>query len=324
MSTLLPATERASPACWSQPAGTAYNRTWHDGLLGHEDDRYNWTDCEAGDLSKVLATLLICLWGLVGNGAVLWFLGSRVCRNPIIVYILSLAITDFTFLLSIAIALVIFYSSESLCHSLGSRDMTTLLNTTILFTFTAGAYLRTAFSAMTSLSILPLARCPCHCSQRLPVLVCALLWALSFLLTVTLHFCPAALVVFVSSYLLSALILIFSGLTLLVRVLCCSWQYTSGKLCVVALLAVFFFPFFTADFGYWLLLRLFDFSVFVFDSSLPFTCVNSSINPVIYFMVGSCAKKFTLSVRVAFQGAFEDVTEPQNRGETPRENTVET
>ncbi|XP_009640896.1 proto-oncogene Mas-like [Egretta garzetta] len=324
MSTLLPATERAGPACWSQPSRTAYNRNWHDGLLEDEDDRYNWTDCEAGDLSKVLATMLICLCGLVGNGAVLRFLGSRVCRNSTIIYILSLAIADLTFLLSIAIALVIFYSSESLCHSLGSRDMTTLLNTTILFTFTTSIYLRTAFSAMMSLSILPPARCPCHLSQHLPVLVCALLWALSFLLTVTLHFRPAALIVFVSSYLLSVLILIFSGLILLVRVLCCSWQYPPGKLCVVALLAVFFFPFFTADFGYWLLLRLFDFSVFVFDASLPFACVNSSINPVIYFVVGSCAKRFTLSVRVAFQGAFEDVTESQNRGEAPREDTVET
>ncbi|XP_009806234.1 proto-oncogene Mas-like [Gavia stellata] len=324
MSTLFPAMERASPACWSQPGGTAYNWSWHHGLLRHEDNRYNWTDCEAGHLSKVPVTLLICLCGLVGNGAVLWFLGSRVRRNPITVYVLNLAVADFTFLLSVAIALVIFYGPESLCHRLGSRDMTTVLNITIVFTFTASVYLLTAFSAMTSLSVLPPSRCPCHRSPRLPVLVHALLWALSFLLTMTLYFCPAALIAFVLSYLLSVLTLIFSALTLLARVLCCSWQYPPRKLCVVVLLPAVFFPFLTADFVYWLLLRLFDFSVFVFDASLLFACVNSGINPVIYFLAGSCAKKFTLSVRIAFQRVFEDVTEPQNRGETPTENTVDT
>uniref|UniRef100_A0A8B9NBY5 G-protein coupled receptors family 1 profile domain-containing protein n=1 Tax=Accipiter nisus TaxID=211598 RepID=A0A8B9NBY5_9AVES len=321
MNTSLPTTERASPACWSQLGGTTSNRSWDHRPLGREDDHYDWTDCEARHLSKVPVTLLICLCGLVGNGAVLWFLGFRIRRNPITVYILNLAVADFTFLLFIAITLVIFYGPENLCPGLSSQDVTTVMNVTILFTFTASVYLLTACSATTSLSVLPLARCPCH---RLPVLVCALLWVLAFLLTVTLYFCPAVLPVFILSYVLSVLTLIFSGLTLLARVLCCSQQYPPRKLCVVVLLAVFFFPFFTADFGYWLLLRLFDFSVFLFDASLPFACVNSSINPVIYFFVGSCAKKFTPSVRVAFQRAFEDVTEPQNRGEPPRENTVET
>ncbi|XP_074951145.1 mas-related G-protein coupled receptor member B4-like [Phalacrocorax aristotelis] len=324
MSTLFPATERAGPACWSQPGGTAYNGSWHHRLLRCEDNHYNWTDCEAGHFGKVLGTLLICFCGLLGNGAVFWFLGSHIRRNPVTIYVLNLAIADFTFLLAIAIALVIFYGPESLCHRLGSQDVTTVLNITILFTFTASVYLLVAFSAMTSLSILPQARCPCQRSQHLPVLVCALLWALSFLLTMTIYFHPAALTAFILSYLLSVLILIFSGLTLLARVLCCSSQYPSKKLCVVVLLAVFFFPFFTADFGYWLLLRLFEFSVFVFGASLPFACVNSSIRPVIYILAGSCANKFTFSLRVAFQGAFEDVTEPQNRGETPRENTLET
>ncbi|XP_009884575.1 PREDICTED: mas-related G-protein coupled receptor member B4-like [Charadrius vociferus] len=324
MSTVFPAVEPASPACWSQPGGTAYNRSWHHRLLRHEDDDYNWTVYEDGHLSKVPVTLLICVCGLVGNGAILWFLGSRARRNPITIYVLNLAVADFTFLLSIAIALVILYSPESLCHRLGSRDVTTVLNITIVFSFTASVYLLTAVSAVTSLSLLPLARCPCQCSWRLPVLVCALLWFLSSLLTLTLSFCPAVLIAFVLSYLLAVLTLMLAGLTLLARVLCCSRQYPPRTLCGVVLLAVFFFPFFTADFGYWLLLRLFDFSGFVFDDSLPLACLNSTVKPVIYLLAGTCAKNFTPSVRVAFQRAFEDVTEPQNRGETPGENTVET
>ncbi|KFO79583.1 Mas-related G-protein coupled receptor member X1, partial [Cuculus canorus] len=267
-------------------------------------------------------TLLICLCGLVGNGAVLWFLGSCICKNPITICVLNLAIANFTFLLSITIALVLFYVPESLCDRLGPRGVTTGLNITILFSFTAGIYLLAAFSATMSLPVLPQSCCPCHRSWHFLVLVCALLWVLALLLAVTLYFYPAMLIVFILSYLLSVLTLIFSALTLLARVLCCSWPYPLRKLCVVVLLAVVF-PFLTADFGYWLLLRLFDFSVFVFDASFPLACVNSSINSLIYFLAGTCAKKFTLPAKAAFQRAFKGVTEPQNTGETPRENSVE-
>ncbi|XP_030337374.1 proto-oncogene Mas-like [Strigops habroptila] len=323
MSTLPPAMEGTSPACWSQSGETACIRSWHHQPLMHGDSHYNWTNCETGHWSKVPVTLLVCLCGLVGNGAVLWLFSSHVRRNPITTYILNLAAADFTFLLSITIALVILYVPGTLCHRLSSRDVTTALNITILFSFTASVYLLTAFSAMTALSVLPITCCPCHSSQCLPELICALLWALSFLLTMNLLFCPAALIAFVLSYLLSLLTLVLSGLTLLARIVCCSWQHPPRKLCAVVLLTVFFFPFLTADFGYWLLLRLFDFSVFVFNASLLLACVKSSINPGIYFLAGSCTKKFTLSVRVAFQRAFGDVTEPQNRGESHRENTVE-
>ncbi|XP_013808898.2 proto-oncogene Mas-like [Apteryx mantelli] len=329
MNTVFPAVGRASPACWSQYSGMAYNRTWHEGLLmetgSYKDDDYNRTNCEVTHLNEVPVTLIICLCGLVGNGTVLWLLGSHIRRNPFAVYILSLAAANFAFLLFVAVALVIFYGPESFCCRLGSRDVTTLLNFTILFAFTTSLYLLTAFSAAMSFSILVPAHWHCHRPQHLPAFVCALLWALSFLLTVTLHFSPTVLIVFILSYILSVLLLILSGLILFAQVCFCSRQYSPGKLHIIILLLVFFFPFFTADFGYWILLRLFDFSVFVFDTSFSFACVNSSINPVIYFLVGSCTKrKFTASVRVAFQRAFEDVAGPQNRGETPRENTVET
>ncbi|NXK52130.1 MAS protein, partial [Chauna torquata] len=326
MSTLLPTAGRASPAYMSQPRGTAPDRAWHHGLrpAGSYEDDYNWIDCEADGLSEVPATLLICLCGLVGNGAVLWLLGCRIRRNPVTVYILNLAVADFAFVLSITIALVIFYGPQSFCRRLGSQDVMTMLNIAIIFVFTTSIYLLAAFSARTSLSALPWAHCPCCRSWRLPALVCALLWALSFSLTVTLYFSPVALVIFVLSYLLSVLILILSGLTLFAKVLCCSRQYPPRKLCVVVLLSVISFPFFTADFTYWLLLRLFDFSVLVFDTPLLFACVNSTINPVIYFLAGSCTKKFTISVRAACQRAFEDIMEPENRGEAPRESTVET
>ncbi|NWH69947.1 MRGX1 protein, partial [Piaya cayana] len=314
-----PAMQRTDPACRNQPGEMEYNRTGHPSLLRYEDDCCNWTDCDAGHLSKVPVTLLVCLCGLAGNGAVLWFLGSWIRKNPSTVCTLNLAIANFTFLLSITIALGLFYVPESFCHRLGPRAVATALNVTILFSFAASVYLLAAFGATMSLSVLPSPCCPCH---RSPALLCALLWVLALLLAVTLYFYPAMLVIFVLSYLLSVLTLIFSALTLLARLLCCSWPFPPRNLCVLVLLAVTF-PFLTADFGYWLLLRVFDFSAFAFDGSFPLACVNSSINPLIYFLAGSCAKKLTLSAKAAFQRAFEDATEPQESGEPPSKNSVE-
>ncbi|XP_021256807.1 mas-related G-protein coupled receptor member B4-like [Numida meleagris] len=326
MSTPLPSAGKASPPCWSQPGTMTHGRAWHHGLprqAGSYTDDYDWTHCEDNALSKAPVTMLICLCGLVGNGAVLWLLRPHVRRNFITVYILNLATADFAFLFSILIALTIFYGPQSFCHSLGSQDMTTVLNVAITFAFVAGVYLMAALGARTCLPALPWPFCPCQPSWCLPALLCALLWALALLLTVSLYFSPVMLVVFVLSYLLSVLILILSGLALFAKVLCCSLQYPPRKLCIAVLLSIIAFPFLTAGFAYWLLLRLFDFSVLIFDTSLLFTCLNSSIKPVLYFLAGCCMKKFTVSVRVACQRAFEEVTESENIGETPPESTVE-
>ncbi|XP_068004244.1 uncharacterized protein [Melanerpes formicivorus] len=145
MSTLLSAVEGASSASWNQPNRTVHNRSWHHSL---EDGDYKWSDCEAGHFSGVAVTLLTCSCGLLGNGAALWLLCSRACRSPITTYVLNLAIANSTFLLSITIALVMFYTPECLCCRLGSQDVGTVLNIIILFAFTASLYLLVAFSAM--------------------------------------------------------------------------------------------------------------------------------------------------------------------------------
>ncbi|NXW66929.1 MRGRD protein, partial [Eurystomus gularis] len=41
----------------------------------------------------------ICVCGLVGNGIVMWFLGFHMKQNPFTVYILNLAVADFSLLL---------------------------------------------------------------------------------------------------------------------------------------------------------------------------------------------------------------------------------
>ncbi|XP_054491779.2 LOW QUALITY PROTEIN: mas-related G-protein coupled receptor member A-like [Agelaius phoeniceus] len=298
MSTLSPATEGASPACWSQPGGKVV---------------------EQSACPTAAAAAAVPVWN-GGNGAVLWLLSFCIHRNPITPYVLSLAMAGFTFLLSIIIPLGLFSVPESFCHQLGSWGVTAGLKVPILLAFTAAVSCLTALSAVTALSVCPRVSCwPCHCSQCFPMLLCALLWLLSFLLTAPLHCCSLVPMASVLSCLFSVLSLTCSALALMARLLCCPWKQLPGKLCALLLLLVMPFPFFTADFGLWLLLRAFDFSVFAASTSLLLTCAKSSALPLIHFLAGSCAKEFTSSGSVALQRAFEAfVPEPGHR-----DNTVE-
>uniref|UniRef100_A0A8D2M2R2 Uncharacterized protein n=1 Tax=Zonotrichia albicollis TaxID=44394 RepID=A0A8D2M2R2_ZONAL len=269
MSTLSPGTEGASPACWSQPGGKASQGSWN------EESHDNWSRCDNRQWSKVpvpLLLLLLCLF--------------CIHRYPITPYVLSLAMAGSTFLLSITITLGIFSVSESFCHQLGSWGVTAGLKDPILFAFTATVSSLTALSAVTALFCFP-------------VLLCALLWLLSFLLTATLHCCPLVPMALVMSCPFSELSLTCSALALLARLLCCSWKQLPGKLCGSVQISG----------ASWSLLLLWD--------PCPKAAPPSSAHPLIYFLAGSCAKELTPSVSVAFQRAFEAlVPEAGNRDST--------
>uniref|UniRef100_A0A8D2QAA6 Uncharacterized protein n=1 Tax=Zonotrichia albicollis TaxID=44394 RepID=A0A8D2QAA6_ZONAL len=270
MSTLSPGTEGASPACWSQPGGKASQGSWN------EESHDNWSRCDNRQWSKVpvpLLLLLLCLF--------------CIHRYPITPYVLSLAMAGSTFLLSITITLGIFSVSESFCHQLGSWGVTAGLKDPILFAFTATVSSLTALSAVTALFCFP-------------VLLCALLWLLSFLLTATLHCCPLVPMALVMSCPFSELSLTCSALALLARLLCCSWKQLPGNKVPVPLL-----------------LLLLCLCGMVGMGLCSGSLVHSSAHPLIYFLAGSCAKELTPSVSVAFQRAFEAlVPEAGNRDST--------
>ncbi|NXE15588.1 MAS protein, partial [Lophotis ruficrista] len=57
----------------------------------------------------------ISLCGLVGNGTVVWFLGLHMKKNPFTVYILNLAVADFSLLLLFFLLIVAILSSIAFC-----------------------------------------------------------------------------------------------------------------------------------------------------------------------------------------------------------------
>ncbi|NXG14764.1 MRGRD protein, partial [Grallaria varia] len=60
----------------------------------------------------------ISLCGLVGNGMVMWFLGFHMKQNPFTVYILNLAVADFSLILLVFLILVALLILVAFCASL--------------------------------------------------------------------------------------------------------------------------------------------------------------------------------------------------------------
>ncbi|NWS98207.1 MRGRD protein, partial [Mionectes macconnelli] len=60
----------------------------------------------------------ISLCGLVGNGMVVWFLGFHMKQSPFTVYILNLAVADFSLILLFFLILVFFLTLVTFCNYL--------------------------------------------------------------------------------------------------------------------------------------------------------------------------------------------------------------
>ncbi|NXK41831.1 MRGRD protein, partial [Piprites chloris] len=60
----------------------------------------------------------ISVCGLVGNGMVMWFLGFHMKQSPFTIYILNLAVADFSLILLFFLILVFFFTLVTFCTSL--------------------------------------------------------------------------------------------------------------------------------------------------------------------------------------------------------------
>ncbi|NXY27211.1 MRGRD protein, partial [Atrichornis clamosus] len=62
--------------------------------------------------------LVISLCGLAGNGVVMWSLGFHTKQSPFTVYILNLAVADFSLLLLFFLLILAFLTLATFCTSL--------------------------------------------------------------------------------------------------------------------------------------------------------------------------------------------------------------
>nr|XP_040142711.1 mas-related G-protein coupled receptor member X2-like [Ictidomys tridecemlineatus] len=274
-------------------------------------DEYRPPICDIDSLTPKALTFVISLVGLTGNASVIWFLGFRMHRNAFYTYILNLAVADFLYLCFHMVNVL--KEVISLTHSLSINfpflfrlHPRVLTHCSDLFLVT-GLSMLSAISAERCLSIL----CPiwyrCHRPRHMSDVICALLWALSLLLSILdVYHCSFLSINFnywcqTFSFIIAAwLIILFmvlsiSSLTLLIKVICGSRRVPLTRLYVTIGLTVLVFLFCGLPIG------IMDFLLLWIDKnhmSLHFlnnitlflSSINSSANPIIYLFIGSCRR----------------------------------
>ncbi|CAO2628712.1 Mas-related G-protein coupled receptor member H [Lemmus lemmus] len=197
----------------------------------------------------------------------------------------------------------------------------------MIFGYNTGLHLLTAISVERCLSVLYPIWYQCRRPKHQSAFTCALLWALSVLVSgLENFFCilevkprfPECRYVYIFSCILTFLVfvplMVFSNLILFIQVCCNLKPRQPAKLYVIIMATVILFLVFAMPMKVLLIIGYYsnstDESVW---KSLPYltmlSTVNCSINPVVYVVVGSLSrKKRQKSLKEALQKVFEEKT----------------
>ncbi|XP_044308784.1 mas-related G-protein coupled receptor member H-like [Varanus komodoensis] len=270
------------------------------------------------DIFMTFLTAIICLFGLVGNGIVIWLLGFQIKRNSFTTYVLNLAVAD-----SGVLIFLFLWGIKEICRYfriyIQDYDLAFFL---FGLMYCIGQLFLTAISIDRCASILFPIWHRCRRPPHLSTTICALIWVSCSLLgglhRILLNM--PSIRTDISHYLFALLslvclpLMIVSSLTLLIKVSQRSRQQRRGKLLSAILFALFFFLVFASPFTViYILTKLYNFH-FNFDLryfALLCSSVNSSVNPLIYFLVGRNRRgQSRESMKVILQKVFKEEEEP--------------
>ncbi|XP_074005930.1 proto-oncogene Mas-like [Numenius arquata] len=311
--------------------------------LTYMDSGYDYTEeneqywCIKQNYTRLIIAgvfIVVCLCGLVGNLVVMWFLGFHMKKNPFTVYVLNLAIADFSLLLFILFILTVFIISKVNCFSFLLHFIVhDILMLVFLFWYLASMYLLTAMSMERCLSVLFPIWYRCRRPKHLSGIMCGVLWALAALF-ISLSWISCILLSYTKcekvesglttvNFLVFCLVPLLSSFSLFIRLQRGSQRRHPGKLYVAVLLSVIFMFIFGLPLTVVILLRVFFAPRNMLYIGYLLASLNSSVNPVIYFLVGSCRKRqFQGSVKVALRRVFEEKVKSEDRRHVPGDTAV--
>ncbi|XP_033012019.1 proto-oncogene Mas-like [Lacerta agilis] len=269
------------------------------------------------DILISIFILLISIFGLMGNGTVVCFLGFSMKRNPFTTFILHLAAADLgTLICLFSFSIINLLESISFLPFYDYYLLISIGIFPLLFMYNTGQYLLTAISMDRCVSVLFPLWHRCHRPPHFSTLVCATIWIISFLLSaIDLSLSISKITVDLIFYqlLMNAILCLplmtLSTLVLFIKVYFRSQQRKKGKAVIAILLALLFFLFLAFPFTCILLIHFADHGE---NNTVKFlgllcSCLNSSVNPLIYFLVGR--KKHSRSretLKVIFQRVFKE------------------
>ncbi|XP_019490534.1 PREDICTED: mas-related G-protein coupled receptor member X2-like [Hipposideros armiger] len=294
-------------------------------------------------LISVLLLVIIGLVGLAGNTVVLWLLVFRMQRNAFSVYILNLAGANFLFCCGQIVCSLDILSDNF--HSL-SISIHRFFITVFTVAYFSGLSLLSAVSTERCLSVLwPIWYCCCQL-RHISAVLCALLRALSLLLSILKgNYCG---LLFSSLYQvwcqgfdfitvgwLIFLSVLLSGFipVLITRLLCGSQWVQLTRLYVTVLLTVLVCLLCGLPWGcvhwfliYWIKSGLVAFLFPLYLVALVLSCINSCANPIIYFFIGSFRqqwRKRRQTLKLVLQRALRDFPEGDEHGGSLPQETLE-
>ncbi|XP_062987420.1 mas-related G-protein coupled receptor member H-like [Elgaria multicarinata webbii] len=304
----------AREECYETCNGTAIPT---DNSSGHNLNGYSLQD-----LIFFLAICLICSFGLLGNGNVLWLLGFRMKRNPFTTFILNLAVADFGVLLCLFIL--------SIFSILGTF-------TNVFFDLLIWQFLVLSFYSIHNISQVLLAaisieRCVsvlfpiwhrCHRPTHLSTTVCALIWVISSslfaipsTLSLTNQFSTPVKIgyLYIATCFLCLPLMAISSLILFIKVCFKSQKNQRRRLIRTILLTLLFFLVFAFPLSATHFINIFVIESMhyrhLFHYSYIGASLNSSVNPLIYFLVGRKKKSQSReTMKAILQRVFKEEEE---------------
>ncbi|KAM7035105.1 mas-related G-protein coupled receptor member X2-like isoform 1-T2 [Acridotheres tristis] len=274
-------------------------------------------------------TLLICLCGLPGNGAVLWFLSLESRNSGIFI----LAVADFLFLLFTVPSTLLFLVEDVSCSLIVPS-----MYLSFLFQLSMVAYYWALFWLMLSSNVVNIYMlfqlcCPCNLPKRLWLVVETVqYWAFFALLTVIpvltsqcpsheQGHCRAALIsMYTVILLLFAAPMAISSTTDIIKAKFGSQQEQPKRRDNVMSLIVLL----TLLLGLCNFLQQLGYIPVSTQVFFLLICIHSSIKPFIYFLAGRCWSPCSVgSIRDSFQRVFVEQEEnPAHRNDAPGDTGV--
>ncbi|KAL7984037.1 hypothetical protein Chor_002607 [Crotalus horridus] len=240
-------------------------------------------------------TLTVCCVGFVGNGYIIWLLGFQMKRNSFTTFILNLAITDFGFLTSIVISIIFEF-----INLLGGILALICFSFSHMMNINAD-FLMMAISIDRCVAVLFPIWHRCSRPKHLSPAVCVFFWIASFLLAGTVNIMKFTKVivndrlftlhVFVTA-MVCLLLITLSTVVLFIKMCLKSNQKNQGRLLLVILITLLSFLILAFPLSIIaMILKLSSSETYrklqyLILWSIVLSCLNSSINPVIYFLVG--------------------------------------
>ncbi|XP_053143443.1 mas-related G-protein coupled receptor member H-like [Hemicordylus capensis] len=310
MAVMTPTTSsaEASNSCWTPNNNTecqCLHHTFEEGIV-------------------YIINQFICLFGLLGNGIVLWYLRRHLRKNFFIFYVFSLAVADFGFLLC-CLFVVIMFTAEYFrgCNFPWCTQMCPLFRLE-LYLYSTSMYFLTAISMERCLCAISPFWYSFHRPKWLSSAITGVLWSFPILLaginifsySLTIEqLCQhlSTIIVIANLYIFTP-IMILSSLILFIKMRCYFQGRQPGHLYRTILLTVLFFSIFAIPLSAKHLRIGFAHSKFP-EISYLLASVNSSINPVIYFLVGSRREKwFKESLNFILQRALNEEKDSRETG----------